>query len=44
MTDEILRREGISDMRVISKAGVGFDKGRKKLLRFMKELCSEKVG
>lgn len=43
MTDEILRRYGVKDMRVISKAVFGFDRGRKELLRFMKELCSENV-
>lgn len=43
MTEEISRLYGIKDMRVISKAVFGIDQGRKKLLEFMKKLCSENV-
>lgn len=43
LTDEIYSRFGVKDMRVISKAVFGEDKGRKELLRFMKKLCSENV-
>ncbi|PIC62757.1 restriction endonuclease [Sporosarcina sp. P13] len=43
LTNEIFSRYGVKDMRVISKAVFGEDKGRKELLRFMKKLCSENV-
>ncbi|WP_301108256.1 restriction endonuclease [Sporosarcina sp.] len=43
LTDEIFLQFGVKDMRVISKAVFGEDKGRKELLRFMKKLCSENV-
>lgn len=43
MTDEILHRYDVKDFRVISRAVFGVDQGRKELLRFMKELCSENV-
>lgn len=41
--DEIFSLFGVKDLRVISKAVFGEDKGRKELLRFMKEICSENV-
>jgi len=33
----------VKDFRVISKAVFGEDRGRKELLRFMKNVCNEKL-
>lgn len=43
LTDEIYSLFDVKDMRVISKSVFGEDRGRKELLRFMKEICSENV-
>lgn len=43
MTDEIYRQYNVKDIRVISSAVFGVDRGRKELLRFMKQLCNENV-
>ena len=43
MTDEIYREFNVKDFRVISSAVFGIDRGRKELLRFMKQLCNENV-
>ncbi|MCF6408417.1 hypothetical protein [Pseudalkalibacillus salsuginis] len=43
LTDDIERQYGIKDIRVISKAVLGEDLGRKELLRFMKGICDEKL-
>lgn len=43
MTDEIYLQFNVKDFRVISSAVFGIDRGRKELLRFMKQLCNENV-
>lgn len=40
---EIENKFGIKDIRIVSKAVVGHDCGRKELLKFMKKICSENV-
>ena len=40
---EIENKFGIKDIRIVSKAVVGNDCGRKELLKFMKNMCSENV-
>ena len=43
LLDEIQKKFGVKDFRVISKAVFGEDRGRKELIKFMKEVCNEKV-
>lgn len=43
LVDEIYENFGVKDFRVISKAVFGEDRGRKELIRFMKDVCSENV-
>lgn len=43
LLDEIQKLYGVKDFRVISKAVFGEDHGRKELIRFMKEVCNEKI-
>ncbi|MEQ6375941.1 hypothetical protein RZN22_01275 [Bacillaceae bacterium S4-13-58] len=43
LTNDIQRQFGVKDFRVISKAVFGEDQGRKELLKFMKNVCDEKV-
>jgi hypothetical protein len=43
LLEEIFILYGIKDIRVISKAVLGKDRGRKELIRFMKEYCREKI-
>jgi hypothetical protein len=43
MIDQIEQSFGVKDLRVISKAVFGEDRGRKELLLFMKKVCNEKI-
>lgn len=43
MLDQIENSFGVKDLRVISKAVFGEDRGRKELLLFMKSVCNEKI-
>ncbi|TYR75618.1 restriction endonuclease [Rossellomorea vietnamensis] len=43
LIDQIHYRFGVKDFRVISKSVFGEDRGRKELLRFMKNICDENV-
>lgn len=43
LIDSIQIHYDVKDFRVISKAVFGEDRGRKELLRFMKNVCNEKV-
>lgn len=43
LLEDIQKQFGVKDIRVISKAVFGKDRGRKELLRFMKSVCDEKV-
>ncbi|WP_227521456.1 restriction endonuclease [Bacillus alkalisoli] len=43
LLDEIKIRYGVSDIRVICKAVLGVDTGRKDLIRFMKKISSENI-
>ncbi|MCM3161704.1 restriction endonuclease [Metabacillus litoralis] len=40
---DIQSKFGVKDIRVISKAVFGEDRGRKELIRFMKKVCNEKI-
>lgn len=43
LIDEIQDNFGVKDFRVISKAVFGEDRGRKALIKFMKNVCNEKI-
>lgn len=43
LVENIHNQFGVKDLRVISKAVFGEDRGRKELIRFMKKICNEKV-
>jgi hypothetical protein len=43
LLDDIHQQFGVKDFRVISKAVFGEDRGRKELIKFMKNVCSENV-
>lgn len=43
LVDEIQKQFGVKDFRVISKAVFGENRGRKELIKFMKDVCNEKV-
>lgn len=43
LLQEIENKFGIKDIRIVSKAVVGNDCGRKDLLKFMKDICNENV-
>jgi hypothetical protein len=43
LLDDIQKQFGVKDIRVISKAVFGEDRGRKELLKFMQKMCNEKI-
>ncbi|PLR76476.1 restriction endonuclease [Bacillus sp. V3-13] len=43
LVNDIYRKFGVKDFRVISKAVFGEDRGRKELILFMKKVCNEKI-
>jgi endogenous inhibitor of DNA gyrase (YacG/DUF329 family) len=43
LTDDIQKLFDVKDFRVISKAVFGEDRGRKELLKFMQNVCNEKI-
>ncbi|MBU8916418.1 restriction endonuclease [Bacillus sp. FJAT-29953] len=43
LLDDIQKHFGVKDFRVISKAVFGEDRGRKELIKYMKQVCNEKV-
>lgn len=43
LINDIYNKFGVKDFRVISKAVFGVDRGRKELIKFMKNVCNEKI-
>lgn len=43
LINDIEEQFGVKDFRVISKAVFGEDRGRKELIKFMKNVCNEKI-
>lgn len=43
LLEDIQKQFGVKDLRVISKSVFGEDRGRKELLKFMKQVCIENI-